>query len=70
MGAARGRRLTNAAYRTLGGDAGAIGRGAEVVYAGLQQEQQDAGPQLFGRLVQVMDINEEGKRHLPTRPPR
>jgi hypothetical protein len=56
-----GRRLTKAAYEALGRVAGAIGRRAETVFAKLTKEQQAAAPRLFGRLVRVTDIDEEGR---------
>ena len=55
-----GRRLTNAGYEELGRVAGAIGRRADAVFAGLTGEQQAAAPQLFGRLVRVTAAGEEG----------
>ena len=55
------RRLTNAAYEALGRVAGAIGRRAEAVFVKLTEEQQAAAPRLFGRLVRVTDIDEEGR---------
>ena len=55
-----GRRLTNAAYEALGRVAGAIGRRADAVFAGLTGEQQAAAPRLFGRLVRVTAAGEEG----------
>ena len=55
------RRLTNAAYEALGRVAGAIGRRAETVFEKLTEEQQAAAQRLFGRLVRVTDIDEEGR---------
>ena len=55
------RRLTNAAYEALGRVAGAIGRRAEAVFEKLTEEQQAAAKRLFGRLVRVTDIDEEGR---------
>jgi len=55
-----GRRLTNATYEALGRVAGAIGRRVEAVFAGLTGELQAAAPRLFGRLVRVTDVDEEG----------
>ena len=54
------RRLTNAAYEALGRVAGAIGRRANAVFAGLTGEQQAAAPRLFGRLVRLTAAGEEG----------
>ena len=54
-----GRRLTNAAYEALGHVAGAIGRRADAVFAGLTGEQQAAAPRLFGRLVRITSAGEE-----------
>jgi formylglycine-generating enzyme required for sulfatase activity len=55
-----GRRLTVAEYEALGRVAGAVGRRADAVFAGLTGEQQAAAPRLFGRLVRVTAAGEEG----------
>ena len=55
------RRLTNAAYEALGRVAGAIGRRAEAVFVKLTEEQQAAAKRLFGQLVRVTDVDEEGR---------
>ncbi|MEV6522724.1 hypothetical protein AB0M43_12330 [Longispora sp. NPDC051575] len=47
--------LTKAAYHSLGGVAGAIGRRAERVWAGLDEEEQAHGRRLLRRLVDVPD---------------
>ena len=56
-----GRRLTNSAYKALGRVAGAIGRHADAVFDSLTDEQKAAAPRLFGRLVRVTDVDEEGR---------
>jgi hypothetical protein len=55
-----GRRLTNAAYESLGRVARAIGRRAETVFATLTEDQRAAAPRLFGRLVRLAAADEEG----------
>jgi formylglycine-generating enzyme required for sulfatase activity len=56
-----GRRLTNAAYEAIGRVAGAIGRRADAVFNGLTDEQKAAAKRLFGRLVRVTEVDEEGR---------
>jgi hypothetical protein len=56
-----GRRLTNSAYKAQGRVAGAIGRRADAVFNKLTDEQKAAAPRLFGRLVRVTDVDEEGR---------
>ena len=55
------RRLTNVAYEALGRVAGAIGRRAETVFNKLKEEQKAAAKRLFGQLVRVTDVDEEGR---------
>jgi len=55
------RRLPNAAYEALGRVAGAIGRRAEAEFVKLTKEQKAAAKRLFGRLVRVTDVDEEGR---------
>ena len=55
------RRLINVAYEALGRVAGAIGRRAETVFNKLKEEQKAATKRLFGQLVRVTDVDEEGR---------
>ena len=55
------RRLINVAYEALGRVAGAIGRRAETVFNKLKEEQKTATKRLFGQLVRVTDVDEEGR---------
>ncbi|HMB02300.1 MAG TPA: TIR domain-containing protein, partial [Isosphaeraceae bacterium] len=56
-----GRRLINTAYKALGRVAGAIDHRVEDIFVKLTREQQAAAKRLFGRLVRVTDVDEEGR---------
>ena len=57
-----GRILTSAAYQEIGGVLGALGRRAEEVYQGLDQDGQAAARQLFLRLVTLGEGTEDTRR--------
>jgi WD40 repeat protein len=59
-----GRRLTIAAYREVGGVAGALEKHAEEVYAGFSEEEKETCRQIFLRLVQVDEQRRATKRRL------
>ncbi|HEY2293642.1 MAG TPA: TIR domain-containing protein [Thermoanaerobaculia bacterium] len=59
-----GRRLTIAAYREIGGVAGALEKHAEEVYAGFSEEEKETCRQIFLRLVQVDEQGRATKRRL------
>ncbi len=59
-----GRRLTIAAYREIGGVAGALEKHAEEVYAGFSDEEKETCHQIFLRLVQVDEQGRATKRRL------
>lgn len=61
---AGGRRLTIAAYREIGGVAGALEKHAEEVYAGFSEEERETCRQIFLRLVQVDEQGRATKRRL------
>jgi len=56
--------LTPAAYRELGGVAGAVARGAEEAYGALGQQRRSAARQLFLRLVDAGDGIESTRRRV------
>ena len=60
-----GRVLTLAAYREIGGVAGALGRRAEELYAGLDEAGAEAARQLFLRLVSLGEGVEDTRRRAP-----
>ena len=60
VGAARSAAVDQCGVRGAGRVAGAIGRRANAVFAGLTGEQQAAAPRLFGRLVRLTAAGEEG----------
>jgi hypothetical protein len=60
-----GRMLTNEAYQAIGGVLGALGRRAEEVYAGLDDEGEAAARQLFLRLVTLGEGAEDTRRRVP-----
>ena len=59
-----GRRLTTAAYREIGGVAGALEKHAEEVYAGFSEEEKETCRRVFLRLVQVDEQGRATKRRL------
>jgi WD40 repeat protein/transcriptional regulator with XRE-family HTH domain len=59
-----GRRLTNKAYREIGGVAGALGRRAEAIYADLDEPGASAARQLFLRLVTLGEGTEDTRRRV------
>ncbi|HEY0555319.1 MAG TPA: WD40 repeat domain-containing protein, partial [Thermoanaerobaculia bacterium] len=59
-----GRRLTIAAYREIGGVAGALEKHAEEVYSGFTEEEKEACRLIFLRLVQVDEQGRATKRRL------
>lgn len=59
-----GRTLTVKAYREIGGVLGALGRGAESIYASLDEAGQSAARQLFLRLVTLGEGTEDTRRRV------
>lgn len=59
-----GRTLTVKAYREIGGVLGALGRGAESIYASLDEAGQYAARQLFLRLVTLGEGTEDTRRRV------
>ena len=59
-----GRTLTKAAYESIGGVLGALGRRAEEVYAGLDEAGQALARQLFLRLVTLGEGTEDTRRRV------
>lgn len=59
-----GRRLAVAAYREIGGVAGALEKHAEEVYSGFSDEEKEACRRIFLRLVQVDEQGRATKRRL------
>ena len=59
-----GRMLTGKAYQSIGGVLGALGRRAEEVYGGLDQDGKDASRQLFLRLVALGEGTEDTRRRV------
>jgi WD40 repeat protein len=59
-----GRRLTIAAYREIGGVAGALEKHAEEIYSGFTEEEKEACRRIFLRLVQVDEQGRATKRRL------
>lgn len=59
-----GRRLTIAAYREIGGVAGALEKHAEEVYTSFSEEEKETCRQIFLRLVQVDEQGRATKRRL------
>jgi WD40 repeat protein/transcriptional regulator with XRE-family HTH domain len=59
-----GRTLTQAAYDSIGGVLGALGRRAEEVFAGLNESQQALARQLFLRLVTLGEGVEDTRRRV------
>ena len=59
-----GRRLTNLGYESIGGVLGALGRRAEQVYSGLEEEQKATTRQLFLRLVTLGEGVEDTRRRV------
>jgi WD40 repeat protein/serine/threonine protein kinase len=59
-----GRRLTNQGYESIGGVLGALGRRAEQVYSGLEEEQKETTRQLFLRLVTLGEGVEDTRRRV------
>ncbi len=56
--------LTKAAYQSIGGVLGALGRRAEEVYAGLDEAEQAAARQMFLRLVTLGEGVEDTRRRV------
>ncbi|HEY4579664.1 MAG TPA: hypothetical protein VIG89_01395, partial [Candidatus Acidoferrales bacterium] len=59
-----GRMLTKAAYQSIGGVRGALGRRAEEVFAGLDEAGQETARQLFLRLVTLGEGTEDTRRRV------
>jgi len=59
-----GRTLTLAAYRESGSVAGALARRADEIYAGLNEQQQEATRQLFLRLISLGEGTEDTRRRV------
>jgi len=59
-----GRTLTNQAYREIGGVLGALGRSAEIIFSGLDQEEQSAARQVFLRLSTLGEGTEDTRRRV------
>lgn len=60
-----GRHMTTAAYREIGGVAGALQRKADEVYSRLSQSQQQICRRIFLRLTQPGEGTEDTKRRVP-----
>lgn len=59
---AGGRKLTRAAYREMGGVRGALTRHADTIYRGLDAELKPFAPELFKRLINVGETEQETTR--------
>ncbi|HEX4497160.1 MAG TPA: TIR domain-containing protein [Thermoanaerobaculia bacterium] len=59
-----GRRLTVAAYRQIGGVAGALEKHAEEIYSGFTEEEKETCRRIFLRLVQIDEQGRATKRRL------
>ncbi len=65
FGKREGRTLTKKAYAEIGGVLGALGRRAEEVFGGLDEEGQEMARQLFLRLVTLGEGTEDTRRRVP-----